>query len=54
MNDFKKRGFKNAMQKKREEQERIAEWSDSGKCEELLKKVREKAKPSIKIDDLPF
>jgi len=52
--DFKQRAYKNAMMKKHEEQKRIEKFAKSKECEDLLQKVREKAKPSIDPSQLPF
>lgn len=51
-----KQRYKNkVMEKKRQEKKRIQEeFVDSGAAKGIVDAVREKSKPSIKAEDLPF
>lgn len=52
--NYNQRMYRSAMAKKHAEQKKIKEFANSKECEDLLEKVREKAKPSVDIDELPF
>ena len=51
--DFKKQARINAMKAKWEEQRRVKEWSDAC-AQEIIDISRERAKPSITPEQLPF
>lgn len=52
--DYKQRAYKNAMIKRNEDQKKIKEFSESQACKDMLAIIREKAKPSIDIEDISF